>query len=409
MNDPRPPVDAFTHARAQFPGASEVIYLENSARCLLPAAARDAALAYYETRMRGAAKEHGGVFDAAETTRGKVARLLHAEADEVTLTRNVSEGLNILTASLPWQRGDNAIVCTEIEHPNGVYTLYNMRDRHGIDVKVVSPAEDMSIPAEAIIASMDARTRLVIVSSVTFSTGARTDLARLGAACRSRGIVLLVDGAQSVGVLELDVHAAQIDALAVGASKYLCGPYGLGFLFVRRALAEQLRPAYLGRFSVDLGDAHEGEKGGEDYRLMPGARRFDLGSGNYSSANAVGASLDILLDVGVPAIERHVMALSRALDAGLREHGIPLVSGMVEAHRSHLVLAGLRRPSPRAAAGIQSLAGHLARNNIRASLRQGRLRFSHHLYNTPEEIQTVLASVRDWARQADLTTLRESA
>lgn len=409
MNDPRPPVDAFAHARAQFPGASELIYLENSARCLLPAAARDAALAYYETRMRGSAKENGGVFDAAETTRGKVARLLHAEADEVTLTRNVSEGLNILTASLPWQRGDNAIVCTEIEHPNGVYTLYNMRDRHGIAVKVVSPAEDMSIPAEAIIASMDARTRLVIVSSVTFSTGARTDLALLGAACRERGIVLLVDGAQSIGVLELDVHAAQIDALAVGASKYLCGPYGLGFLFVRRALAEQMRPAYLGRFSVDLGDAHEGEKGGENYRLMPGARRFDLGSGNYSSANAVGASLDILLGIGVPAIERHVMALSRALDAGLRESGIPLVSGMVEAHRSHLVLAGLRRPSPRAAAGIQSLAEHLARHNIRASLRQGRLRFSHHLYNTPEETQTVLAAVRDWARQADLTTLRESA
>jgi selenocysteine lyase/cysteine desulfurase len=409
MNDPRPPLDALAQARAQFPGASDVIYLENSARCLLPAAARDAALAYYETRMHGAAKEHGGVFDAAEAARGKVARLLHAGADEVTLTRNVSEGLNIVTASLDWQRGDNAIVCTEIEHPNGVYALYNMRDRHGMDVRVVSPAEDLSIPAEAIIAAMDARTRLVIVSSVTFSTGARTDLALLGAACRSRGIVLLVDGAQSVGVLDLDVHAAQIDALAVGASKYLCGPYGLGFLFVRKALAEQMRPAYLGRFSVDLGDAHEGEKGGEDYRLMAGARRFDLGSANYSSASAVGASLDILLGIGVPAIERHVMELSRALDAGLRDIGIPLVSGMVEAHRSHLVLAGLRRPSPRAAAGIRALAEHLAQHNIRASLRQGRLRFSHHLYNTRDETTAVLDAARAWARNADLEALRISA
>ena len=409
MNDPRPPVDAFTHARAQFPGASDVIYLENSARCLLPAAARDAALAYYETRMRGAAKEHGGVFDAVETTRAKVARLLHADTDELTLTRNVSEGLNIITAALPWQRGDNAIVCKEIEHPNGVYSLYNMRDRHGVDVREISPAEDLSIPVDAIIAAMDARTRLVTVSSVTFSTGARTDLATLGRACRSRGIVLLVDGAQSVGVLDLDVHAAQIDALAVGASKYLCGPYGLGFLFVRRAFAEQLQPAYLGRYSVDLGDAHEGEQGDDQYRLMPGARRFDLGSYNYSAANAAGASLDILLAVGVPAIERHTLALARTLDEGLRAIGIPLVSGMVEAHRSHLVLAGLRRPSSRAAAGIQSLGEHLASNNIRASQRHGRLRFSHHLYNTPGEIQTVLAGVRDWARQADLTSLRESA
>jgi len=408
MNDPHSP-DALTRARAQFPGAHDVIYLENSARCLLPAVARDAALAYFETRMHGAAKEHGGVFDAMEATRGKVATLLHAEADEITYTRNVSEGLNMIVAALLWQRGDNAIVCREIEHPNGVYSLYNMRDRHGIDVRVVSPAEDLSIPVEAIVAAMDARTRLVTVSSVTFSTGARTDLAALGRACRSRGIVLLVDGAQSVGVLDLDVHAAQIDALAVGASKYLCGPYGMGFLFVRRAFAEQLQPAYLGRFSVDLGDAHEGEQGDDRYQLMPGARRFDLGSPNYLAANAVGASLDILLGVGVPAIEHHTLGLARTLDEGLRAIGIPLVSGMVDAHRSHLVLAGLRRPSARAAAGIQSLAGHLLQNNIRASLRHGRLRFSHHLYNTLEETRTVLASVQQWARQADLATLQESA
>jgi hypothetical protein len=103
------------------------------------------------------------------------------------------------------------------------------------------------------------------------------------------------------------------------------------------------------------------------------------------------------------------MELARALDAGLREIGIPLVSGMVEAHRSHLVLAGLRRPSPRAAAGIKALAEHLAQHGIRASLRQGRLRFSHHLYNTRDETAAVLDAARAWARHGDLAALRVSA
>jgi hypothetical protein len=82
---------------------------------------------------------------------------------------------------------------------------------------------------------------------------------------------------------------------------------------------------------------------------------------------------------------------------------------MVENHRSHLVLAGLRRPSPQAAAGIKSLAEHLVQHNIRASLRQGRLRFSHHLYNTRDETATVLDATRAWARTADLAALRVSA
>jgi len=407
MNDPRSSLVDLSLARAQFPGAAETIYFETSARGLLPLSARDAALTYYEARVHAVPKESGGVFEAVELARGKFARLLSAAADEVTLTRNVSEGLNILVASLPWKRGENAIVCRDIEHPNGVYTLYNMRDRHGIEVREVAPTADLAMPVESITQAIDDRTRLVIVSSVTFATGTRTDLAALGQACRARGVILLVDGAQSVGALALDVNACHIDALVVGASKYLCGPYGLGFLFVRRELAERLQPAYLARYGVDLGDTHEGEQGdGDTYRLMPGARRFDLGSYNYSAASAANASLDILAAVGVPAIEHHVLALAREMDAGLRAIGIPLVSGAVDAHRSHLVLAGMRKSSKAALNSMAQLAAHYAAQNIRVSQRHGRLRFSFHLYNTANEVQSVLDSTEHWARTANLDPLK---
>lgn len=385
-------------ARLLFPGTQGCIYLENSARGLLPLVARDAAMRYYDARIAGEAKETGLVFTESENARGEFAALIGATADEVTLTRNVTDGLNILVTAIDWRRGDNAVVSREVEHPNGVYALYNMRDRHGVDVRMVEPADDLSISVDGIAAAIDAKTRLVIVSSVTFSTGARTDLEKLGALCRARGVTLLVDGAQSVGALELNVGNAKIDALAVGASKYLCGPYGLGFLYVRRELAESLRPTYLGRFAVDLGDAHEGEQGGGEYRLMPGARRFDSGSYNFGSAGAAVASLKILRELGLPAIERHVLHLSAMLDHGFRALGIPVLSGGNDAHRSHLVIVGLRQATAADRARFVSLAEFLAARGIRVSQRQGRLRFSFHFYNTEDEVCSVLDETREWLR-----------
>ncbi len=400
------PAERLAQARTLFPGVNDKIYLETSARGLLPKVALDAAMHFYEAALRGDAKESGAVYLAAERVREKFARLIGASANEVTYTRNVSEGLNMIVASLPWKSGDNAIVCRDIEHPNGVYSLYNMRDRHGIEVRMVDATPDLAMPVDEIAKRIDGRTRLVMMSSVTFATGARTELARMGKICRERKVTLLVDGAQSVGALELDVHAAQVDALAVGASKYLCGPYGLGFLFVRRALAENLRPAYLGRFSINLGNAHEGVQGSDQYQLMPGAQRFDLGSANYPASNAIDASLDILQSVGVPVIETQVTALAKRLDAGLRDLGIPLISGSVDLHRAHIVVAGWKNPPSEGAALIADLSRHFSSRQMRVSERLGRLRFSFHLYNTPDEVDDVLAAVNQWPRLGDLAALR---
>jgi cysteine desulfurase/selenocysteine lyase len=383
-------------ARQLFPGAASCIYLENSARGLLPTVARDAAMRYYEARMAGVAKETDPVFESERQACEGFASLIGATAQEITLTRNVTDGLNIFVTALPWRSGDNAIVSKEVEHPNGVYALYNMRQRHGIEVRMVNAGSDLSISVDAIAQAIDSRTRLVIVSSVTFSTGARTDLAALGQLCQARGVTLLVDAAQSVGALDIDVHALHIDGLAVGASKYLCSPYGLGFLYVRRALAESLHPTYLGRYSIDLGGAHEGDQGGDIYQLMPGAKRFDSGSYNYSSASAAVASIDLLKSITVPVIERHVLQLARSLDEGLRELGLPILSGGQERHRSHLVLMGLREPTQRQRQLFIELSDFFTSKNIRVSQRQGRLRFSFHCYNTINEVDRVLEAARAW-------------
>ena len=396
MNEAAAALVPLAAARAQFPGTDKYVYFETSARGLMPVGARDAALRYLDARIYEGGEE-SSMIGAIERVRAKFARLIGADADEIAIVKNVSEGVNAVVTAFPWQRGDNALLCSDIEHPNSLYALYNMRDRYGVEVRTVPPTPDLATPVATIAQAIDARTRLVIASTVTYTTGARSDLDALARLCGERGVFLLVDGAQSVGALGFDVRRTPVDAMTVGASKYLCGPYGVGFLYVRRERAERMQPGALARYGIDLGDAHEGEKGGEQYKLMRAARRFDLGSYNYAGANAAEVGLDLIAGIGIAAIEQHVLALARAFTAGVLEMKLPVLSGRVPAHFSHVVVLGALDPDASTRTLLQDIHDHLLRNGVKLSIRHGRLRFSFHFYNTSDEVATVLALIRERA------------
>ena len=381
--------------RNAFPGAQNGIYLQTSASGLVPLAARDAVVRYLDGRINEGG-DNATMSDAIERTRTKFAAMLGAEADEIAIVKSVSEGLNLIITSFPWQCGDNAVLCGDLEHPNSIYALYNMRDRYGIDVRLVSPTADFATPIDTIANTIDDKTRLVVASSVTYTTGTRTDLDALAVLCRSRNVFSLIDGAQSIGALELNTRTTPIDAMTVGASKYLCGPHGFGFLYVRREAAEALQPGSLARYGVDLGEAHEGDRGGESYQLMPAARRFELGIYNFAGANAVEVSLDLLAEIGVPAIEAHVLGLARSFTTGLLELGLPVMSGRVDHHFSHIVVVGQVDSDAETRALLQGLIDHLMAQGVKLSMRQGRLRFSFHGYNTQEEVDHVLSMIRQY-------------
>ncbi len=399
MNDSSIPLSQLGAVRQQFPGAEKYIYFETSARGLMPVGARTAMLRYLDGRIYEGG-EPASMIEAIERVRAKFAGMIGAGPDEIAIVKNVSEGINAIVTAIAWQRGDNAVLCADIEHPNSTYALYNMRDRYGVVVRTVPPTADLATPVQSIAQAIDARTRLVIVSTVTYTTGARSDLDALGKLCRERGVVLLVDGAQSVGALNLNVRKTPVDAMTVGASKYLCGPYGFGFLYVRRELAERMQPGSLARYGIDLGDAHEGEKGGEQYKLMRGARRFDLGSYNYAGANATEVGLDLLAGIGVAGIEQHVLVLARAFTAGLLELGLPVLSGRVPEHFSHVVVIGAAEPDAATKARLHGIYDHLTHNRVKLSIRHGRLRFSFHFYNTREEVSRVLTLIREYETHA---------
>ena len=388
----------FSAVRAMFPGARDKVYMGVPARGLPPSTGRAALDTYLDQYVDGTIDKDAN-FEAIERVRAKYARLINANADDIAFTKNVSEGLNHIAASLPWQAGDNVIVCRELEHPNNIYPWLNLQERFGVEVRAI-PDRDGAVDVEAMLGAIDSRTRLLTVASVTFAPGFRTDLETLGRACRETGVFFLVDGVQSVGVVETDVRKLMIDGMAVSTQKALLGLYGMGFLYCRRDWADRIRPAALARFSVDLGnDTHEAVMGDDGYDLMPGARRFDIGNYNFPAAIAVEPSLDLLLELGPSAVEAYACGLSHRLAGGLHQLGLPVSGGPPGPHLAHIVTAGAYKPDQHDASGdpqTDALYHHLSENDVHLTVRRGMLRFGLHVYNDESDVERVLDLVKEW-------------
>jgi selenocysteine lyase/cysteine desulfurase len=385
--------------RAQFPGTEGRIYFDVALRGLIPRAVAAAAHAHVDEVLHATASKEAHRA-SVERCREMLAALIGAEADEVAITKNVSEGLNLFASSLPWEAGDNVVLCPELEHPNNVFLWYNLRKLKGIEVRSVEPDRGR-IPVEGFADAVDGRTRLVTVPHVSFSPGFVTDVRGVADVAHACGALLLVDAAQSIGSLRCDVGELGIDALAVATQKSLLAFYGMGFLFVRRAVAESLVPAHVARYGMDLGtEAGETARtGGEHLPYAAGARRFDLGNYNYLGAQAAEASLTLITSVGAARIETHLRALSARLVEGLLELGLPVAGGAPGPHLGHIVAVGHSGGGHHDTADdpvMNDLHRHLTSNGVKLSIRKGVLRMSLGLYNDVSDVDRVLALVRSW-------------
>ena len=390
----------FEAIRKRFPGAVESTYMNTAARGLLMRHSRAAIDTMLDARMHEGG-DKPAMFGAVEGARSDFARLINAGAEEVAITKNVSEGLNAIIAAIEWRPGDNAVLCLDLEHPNNVYPWRHAARRFGVELRVIS-AGDGVMPVDQMISAIDGNTRAVTLSSVTFAPGFRSDMAAVGRVCREHDALFLVDGVQSVGVLKTDVAAEYIDAMAVSTQKGLLGLYGMGFLYCRNDWANRLTPAYLARFGVDFGEgAHEAALGGDDWKLMPGARRFDLGNYNFIAAAAVRPPLKLMLDIGPDQVEARVVSLAHRLAGGFLNIGLPVCGGEPGPHLAGLVAVGEIGTGQHDGTddpAMQSLYDYLAENNVQLTIRRGILRFSLHMFNNEEDIDRVLELAGQWRR-----------
>lgn len=390
---------SFAEARAHFPGAQNSIYFDTASRGLVPSEAKAAINEQIDVRIAGTTQK-SKMFDTIERVRNKYASLIRAVPEEIAFTKNVSEGINIIAAGMPWRPGENVVLCSELEHPSNVYPWLHMKSRFGIEIRNIKSV-DGQMPVRDMIAAIDQRTRVVTCSYVTFAPGLRTDMAHLSEACTKRDVCLLVDAAQAIGVLEINMEKMPISAMSVSTQKGLLGLYGMGFLYVRKDWAERIEPPFLSRFNVDLGSAHEATGGGDNYRLMPGARRYEVGNYNFLGAAAVEPGLDIIGALGTNAIEQHVLRLGERMIEGLRKIGLPVFASELGRHRErcHIVAIGDAIGAQHDSTDnpeMQSLYRALTEGGAVLTIRRGILRVALHLYNNEDDVQQLLDIAASW-------------
>lgn len=392
--------DTISALRAEFPGAERSTYLDVAARGLISRPVRNAMDAFLDQRMNGEA-DKAWMFAQVESARSRFAALIGADPVEVAMTKNVSDGINAIASAIPWQSGDNVVICESLEHPANVFPWHNLAKRQGIRLKTIEP-DAGRVRLERIVDAIDARTRAVTVASVSFSPGFRFSLAELGAYCRQRGVLLIVDGAQSIGILDTNVVAAKVDALATSTQKGLLSLYGGGFLYVRRELAETLSPVYLSRPAVKVESGHEASMGDvANYELAAGARRFDVGNHNFLATIAVERALEMLQTAGMKAVEARACGLARRLAEELAEIGLPVFGDPADPAGTHVVSVGRQLSDDHDKThdtDMLDLHAWLSENGVRFTIRRGMLRFSFHLYNNEEDVETVIALARRWKK-----------
>jgi cysteine desulfurase/selenocysteine lyase len=366
---------------------------------LISRTTRTAADAHLGKRLIGDNDEMD-MLQLVERTRERFAKFIGARADEISITKNASEGLNIIANIIDWQPDDNVVVCTKLEHANNVLPWLSVKQRHGVDLRIIAP-ENGHLPSDSMAQAIDGRTRLVAISTASMIPGFRANLAPIARACRAHNAFLLADATQTVGILHTDVAELEVDGLAVSTVKGLMGFYGLGFLYCRKSWAERFTPTYVARFSVDLGDAPESAPIPEDYKLRSGAPRFDIGHYNFPGVAAAYVSLGQLMDFGTRAIDDKVTQLAAKLSSDLIALGLPVCGGQPGRHTGSIVAVGDMASLDGATAGhddIVSLHRHLMQNKVMVSVRRGMLRFSLHLYNNEDDVARVVDHARAWLK-----------
>ncbi len=379
--------------RKHFPATSNGIFTNVAQRGLIPTPVYDSITSYLISRTDLSwSKEQA--FAMVEETRESFASFVNAEPSEIAFTKNVSEGINLIAGAIDWNKGDKIILCPDLEHPANVFPWYNVAKLHEVEITSVPASEEGHFDLDKLAASMDEKTRAISVSTVSFSPGFVTDVHNLASICKEKNVRLIVDAAQSVGILHTDVEKLGVDALAVATQKGLLSCYGSGFLYCSSDFAEELQPAMLARFSVaDDEGAHETTLIEQEFRYATGARRFDGGNYNYLGITGARSALKLLSEIGTSLIEKHVRKLSETLATGLLELGLPVCGGPPGKHLGHIVAVGVSGGGRHYTAedpAMNILYDQLIQNGVYLSIRRGVLRFSLHGYNNEEDIQQIL-------------------
>ncbi len=364
--------------RNQFPVTETYIYMNHAGVAPLSRRVREAMAGFIEDATVNGAVNAEDWAETAEVCRAAAAQLINADPTEIAFMKNTTQGILIAANGIDWQEGDN-VVTTAVEFPANVYPWWRLKERYGVQTRMV-PEQDGRISIEDIAAAIDGRTRALTISHVEFASGFRNDIQALGELCRERNIWFIVDAIQSLGAIEVDVKSCNVDILAADGHKWLLAPEGAAIFYCADEKREQLINTNIGWASV------VNPRDFLDYDLTqkPDATRFEEGSYNSVGLYGLNAAIDLLLDIGIPTIETHILELTAGLIAGLEAKGYRVITPKKDLERAGIVIFESAQHTP---AEIYEM---LHAENIITAERGSGVRVSPHFYNTTSEVERLL-------------------
>ena len=367
--------------REQFPVTKNKVFLNHAAESPLPKPVADALHKYVEEFS------NFGESSIELEDRGKslFAKLINAKPEELAIVENTSMGLNIAANLLRYPPGSK-IVTTDMEYPSVVYPW--LRKSLPVKVHYVKNVNG-KILLEDVEKAVDDNTVAVVISHVEYFNGFRNDLGAISEIAHEHGAYVIVDAIQSAGAVKIDVKKDDVDFLTCACYKWLLGPPGAGYLYVKRELVEKFEPPLVGWLSVkpevfetiDFWDIWS-------LKLSETASRFEVGTPSFISIAGIIQALKMFLDFGMENVERRILKLTDYLIETVKDLGLKLQTPEEKQYRSGIVNFKISNP--------KELAEKLNGKNIVVSARSHGIRVSPHFYNVEEEIDTLMEEVKRW-------------
>ena len=361
--------------RKEFPVTENSTYLNAAAAGPLSRATMAAATEYYRQMMDDADVHWDEWLEQREQVRRQVAAFINAEPEEVALTTNTSSGMNVIIDALETH---GEVISCELEFPVSTLPWMNRR----IPVHLVKPSDGI-VSVDAIRDAMNVRTGIICLSHVQYSNGFRMDLEALGAA--KGGHALVVNASQAAGAFEVDVKRMKIDALCATGHKWMLSGYGTGFVYLSKELLERSKPRAIGWLSVE--DPYS-DRNNEIHLRHDAAARAELGCPHFAGMFALGASVELLMSLGMENIQKRVLELNRYLTDRLTESGWRVLSPIeTDETRSGETLVEAEDP--------EKVVTKLGEQGIIVTKKRQGFRVATHFFNNQADVDRLIEGLRD--------------
>ncbi len=364
--------------RREFPTTENCTYLNIANKAILPRSV-EASMQAWMTDIYDNFGDDAFSMDGIEQARDAVAETFGAPRDCLALIKNTSEGINIVAQGFPWADGDNVVI-SEFEHENNTFPWRHL-GRRGVEVRLASPGDDGRITIDQYRDLIDERTRILAVGWVVYGNGYRADLKELADFCHERGIKLVVDGIQAVGILNIPLAETGADVLIAGGHKAQFSLAGAGIMYATPAMIEMLTPPYAAKFSFTSLDRTL-----PDPQLADDAHRFEYGNPNFLGRWVQKRSADYIRAIGLGNIEARVRDLTTHLIEGAEARQIRVRTPKPWEQRAGIVSLDIGRD---AKATVQALA----ERRIIVSYKDTHLRASIHFYNDEDDLDRFLGAL----------------